>query len=175
MLTPPIPYFILSLSASFKSIFNLSEIAFVISREEIGIEEVNLKLKPEKIIKVPEGLRGFGQVTALQSICIGCHKCEEVCKLGASLIENKFDLPSLFEDSPKDVKAENRRLLIDFIKKIAVKKPQEAIPLPSPLRGFGSLCVAIDKCITCGDCEETCPEKVIEIKPIFDLSLIFQE
>lgn len=138
------------------------------------IKKIAIK-KPEKIIKVPEGLRGFGQVTALQSICIGCHKCEEVCKLEAPLIENKFDLPSLFEDMPKDVKAENRRLLIDFIKKIAVKKPEEAIPLPSPLRGFGSLCVAIKKCITCGDCEETCPEKVIEIKPIFDLSLVFQE
>ncbi|MCK5588121.1 MAG: 4Fe-4S dicluster domain-containing protein [Candidatus Lokiarchaeota archaeon] len=139
------------------------------------IRKIAIK-KPEKVIAVPEGLRGFGQVTALQSICIGCHKCEEVCKLGAPLIENKFDLPSLFEDNiTKDIKSENRRLLIDFIKKIAVKKPEEAISLPSPLRGFGSLCVAIKKCITCGDCEETCPEKVIEIKPIFDLSLVFQE
>ncbi len=139
------------------------------------IKKIAIK-KPEKIITVPEGLRGFGQVTALQSICIGCHKCEEVCKLDAPLIENKFDLPSLFEDEiPKDLKSENRRLLIDFIKKIAVKKPVKAILLPSPLRGFGELCVEIKKCITCGDCEETCPEKVIEIKPIFDLSLIFQE
>ncbi|MFX1519167.1 MAG: 4Fe-4S dicluster domain-containing protein [Promethearchaeota archaeon] len=139
------------------------------------IRKIAIK-KSEKAIIVPEGLRGFGKVTALQSICIGCHKCEEVCKLGAPLIENKFDLPSLFKDEiPKDLKSENRRLLMDFIKKIAVKNPVEAIPLPSPLRGFGKLCVEIKKCITCGDCEERCPEKVIEIKPIFDLSLIFQE
>jgi formate hydrogenlyase subunit 6/NADH:ubiquinone oxidoreductase subunit I len=137
------------------------------------IRKIAIK-KPEKVIAVPEGLRGFGKVTALQSICIGCHKCEEVCQLDAPLIENKFDLPSLFEDSG-EIKSENRRLLINFIKQLAVKKPLEAISLPAPLRGFGRLCVAIERCITCGDCEETCPEKVIEIKPIFDLGLIFQE
>ena len=137
------------------------------------IKKIALK-KPEKVIVVPEGLRGFGKVTALQSICIGCHKCEEVCQLDAPLIENKFDLPSLFEDSG-EIKSENRRLLTNFIKQLAVKKPLDAISLPEPLRGFGTLCVAVKKCILCGDCEETCPEKVIEIKPIFDLGLIFQE
>jgi formate hydrogenlyase subunit 6/NADH:ubiquinone oxidoreductase subunit I len=139
------------------------------------IRKIAIK-KPEKVINVPEGLRGFGKVTALQSLCIGCHKCEEICKLDAPLVENKFDLPSLFEDKiTKGVKSENRRLLMEFIKKLAVKKPLEAVPLPSPLRGFGKLHVAVKKCITYGDCEETCPEKVIEIKPIFDLSLIFRE
>ena len=137
------------------------------------IRKIAIK-KPEKVIAVPEGLRGFGKVTALQSICIGCHKCEEVCQLDAPLIENKFDLPSLFEDSG-EIKSENRRLLIDFIKQLAVKEPLEAVSLPEPLRGFGTLCVAVKKCITCGDCEEICPEKVIEIKPIFDLGLVFQE
>jgi formate hydrogenlyase subunit 6/NADH:ubiquinone oxidoreductase subunit I len=130
--------------------------------------------KPEKVITVPEGLRGFGKVTALQSICIGCHKCEEVCQLDAPLIESKFDLPSLFEDSG-EIKSENRRLLIDFIKKLAVKKPSKVISLPAPLRGFGTLCVAIQKCINCGDCEETCPERVIKIVPEFDLGQIFQD
>ena len=137
------------------------------------IKKIAIK-KPEKVIAVPEGLRGFGKVTALQSICIGCHKCEEICQLDAPLIENKFDLPSIFEDSG-EIKSENRRLLINFIKQLAVKKPLEVISLPAPLRGFGRLCVAVRKCITCGDCEETCPEKVIEIKPIFDLGLIFEE
>jgi len=34
------------------------------------IRKIALK-KPEKVIAVPEGLRGFGKVTALQGICIG--------------------------------------------------------------------------------------------------------
>jgi formate hydrogenlyase subunit 6/NADH:ubiquinone oxidoreductase subunit I len=83
-------------------------------------------------------------------------------------------LPSLFEDSG-EIKSENRRLLINFIKQLAVEKPLEAISLPEPLRGFGTLCVAVKKCILCGDCEETCPEKVIKITKIFDLGQIFQE
>jgi len=131
---------------------------------------------PENVISVPEGLHGFGTVTIWNCICIGCHKCEEVCKVDAPLVSHEFDLPSFFEDKiTKDVKSENRRLLLDFIKRLAVKEPVEAILLPSPLRGFGRLSVAVKKCITCGACEEACPEKVIEIRPIFNLSVIFRE
>ncbi|MDD1777022.1 MAG: hypothetical protein LUQ65_02560, partial [Candidatus Helarchaeota archaeon] len=89
----------------------------------------------------PKYLVGFGDIEWNINKCLACASCQEICPETAMSLTNEWDLPSTFEMSEEDIKnlPENRKKLIELIKKLAVKKPVKSIKLPKNTLGFGKI------------------------------------
>jgi coenzyme F420-reducing hydrogenase delta subunit/ferredoxin len=138
----------------------------------------NLALRsPEKPIVVPDKLKEFGRIEYDLTKCIGCKKCEEVCKEKAVDFLREFDLPTILKkDWTKtdcdESKATKRRLLYASISRLAVKTPNKSIQVPQGLDEFSKMCYAPKKCVVCEKCIEVCPEKAITLVKEIDLQTI---
>ncbi|MHA1593693.1 MAG: 4Fe-4S binding protein [Candidatus Baldrarchaeia archaeon] len=140
------------------------------------LRELAIK-EPEGPIEVPEGLEGFGEVHYNPAACIACGKCINVCEDDALSLENVLDL-SIFLDphlNIDEIRSENRRILVELIRKLAKRMPERAIIVPDGIPGFGTIRYKRVFCTACKKCVEACTEGAIRILPIFNLKAIFEE
>lgn len=111
----------------------------------------------------PRYLVGFGDIEWDFNKCVACASCQEICPEAAVKLTNDWDLPGIFEMTEQQIDdlPENRRLLINLIKKVAVTKPKKSIKLPENTLGFGMVKYNPLMCIACRKCEEQCPNSAL--------------
>ncbi|NVM28733.1 MAG: 4Fe-4S dicluster domain-containing protein [Candidatus Helarchaeota archaeon] len=63
-----------------------------------------------------------------------------------------------------------RRYLLELIRKIAVKSPDDVVEVPEGLKGFGTVIYENAKCIACGSCTRMCEDEAIAMENTFDLT-----
>ncbi len=63
-----------------------------------------------------------------------------------------------------------RRYLLELIRKIAVKTPDDVVEVPEGLKGFGTVIYENEKCIACGSCTRMCEDEAIILENTFDLN-----
>jgi len=137
-----------------KSKFDLTKLAMV-----------SLPRTDEKYANLiePQYLVGFGDIEWDINKCLSCKACQEVCPETAVSLLNEWDLPTTFEMPEEELEKlpENRKKLIELIKKLAVKKPSKSIKLPKNTLGFGKIKYDPLICIACKKCEERCPNSAL--------------
>ena len=74
----------------------------------------------------------------------------------------------MMSDSSWD-EMKKRDFLIELIKEIAVKIPDEKIEVPEDLQGFGTIELEMDKCVSCGACTRVCEDCAMLLEKKFDL------
>ncbi len=118
----------------------------------------------------PDEIIGFGTIESDEKKCISCGKCERVCPEDAALLEKTWNLPILFEMKDEEIESlpENRKEIINVIKKMAKKKPSP-ITLPNEILGFGKSTFNPVKCIACKECLEKCPNDAIKFDEIWNV------
>jgi len=156
------------------------------SKVKVGKKELDFsKLVPIKITKVdenytsyiePDEIIGFGTIESDEKKCISCGKCERVCPENAAIIEKTWNLPILFEMKDEEIESlpENRKELIQLIKKLAKKKPS-SISLPTEILGFGTSTFDPVKCIACKECLNQCPNDAISFDEIWNVPEIVKK
>lgn len=69
-----------------------------------------------------------------------------------------------------------RQFLLQLIKEIALKEPDQKVEVPEDLQGFGTIEIDESKCILCGACSRVCEEsamildKKIDLKRLLNIS-----
>jgi NAD-dependent dihydropyrimidine dehydrogenase PreA subunit len=113
-------------------------------------------------IRVPDGLWGYGKISYQEERCIGCGLCQENCPEEAIEFKRVFDLPEVFrKDIPgNDIK---KNEIIRLIKWLSVKEPENPIPVPDLVFGFGKVVIDEEKCIGCGNCERYCSGEALKV------------
>ncbi len=70
-----------------------------------------------------------------------------------------------------------RRELIKTLMKIAIKPPENPVPVPEDVQGFGMIVKKEDRtgsCLSCQKCVEICEDDAIHLKNVFDLVAFLQ-
>jgi len=124
----------------------------------------------------PKYLVGFGDIEWNINKCFACASCQDICPETAMSLINEWDLPATFEMSEEDIKnlPENRKKLIELIKKLAVKKPVKSIKLPKNTLGFGKIKYNPLNCIACKKCEERCPSSALTFREFWNFPQIMK-
>ncbi|MHA1263965.1 MAG: 4Fe-4S binding protein [Candidatus Helarchaeota archaeon] len=114
----------------------------------------------------PQYLVGFGTIEWDMNKCLSCASCQYICPEMAVTLVNEWDLPNIFtlEDEQLNNLPENRKLLIQLIKTLAIKKPTKSIKLPENTLGFGRIYYNPLTCIACRKCEERCPSDALKFE-----------
>lgn len=68
---------------------------------------------------------------------------------------------------------DKRKKILQLIKEIAVKEPNNSIPVPEGLKGFGFIEWSAFKCSFCNKCVEICPEDALTSEKILDLPKVY--
>jgi len=156
------------------------------SKVKVGKKELDFsKLVPIKITKVDENytsyiegdeIIGFGTIESDEIKCISCGKCERVCPENAAILEKTWNLPILFEMKDEEIESlpENRKEIIQLIKKMAKKKPS-SITVPTEILGFGKSTFDPVKCIACKECLDQCPNESISFEEIWNVPEIIKK
>jgi coenzyme F420-reducing hydrogenase delta subunit/formate hydrogenlyase subunit 6/NADH:ubiquinone oxidoreductase subunit I len=92
---------------------------------------------------------------------------EKLSKLGPAL-------PKKLLPTKNDPAISKRAFLYNMIKNLALRRPENAIPVPEGLEEFGKIEFNPSKCIGCKKCEEICPEKAIDSIRELDLPTILK-
>jgi len=150
-----------------KSRFDLTKLAMV-----------SLPRTDEKYANLiePQYLVGFGDIEWDINKCLSCRACQEVCPETAVRLINEWDLPTTFEMPAEELEKlpENRKKLIELIKKLAVKKPCKSIKLPKDTLGFGKIKYDPLICIACKKCEERCPNSALTFREYWNFPEIMR-
>ncbi|NVM53963.1 MAG: 4Fe-4S binding protein [Candidatus Helarchaeota archaeon] len=124
----------------------------------------------------PQYLVGFGDIELDINKCLACASCQEICPESAVILTTEWDLPATLDMTEEDLGnlPENRRMLIQLIKKIAVKKPTRSIKLPKDTLGFGTIKYNPLLCIACRKCEERCPNSALSFQEFWNFPEIMK-
>ncbi len=124
----------------------------------------------------PEYLVGFGDIEWDINKCLACASCEQICPESAVNLINEWDLSATFGMSDEQIEdlPENRKLLVNLIKKLAKKKPIKSIKLPENTLGFGTIKYNPLICIACRKCEDRCPNSALAFHLYWDFPKIIQ-
>lgn len=124
----------------------------------------------------PKYLVGFGDIEWDVNKCLACASCQVICPEAAVILKNEWDLRATFEMSDDLIEAlpENRRNLIQLIKKLAIKKPSKSIKLPQNTLGFGTVDYNPLICIACRKCEERCPNNALTFQEFWNFPQIMK-
>lgn len=124
----------------------------------------------------PQYLVGFGDIEWDINKCLACASCQTICPESAINLVNIWDLPATFEMSKEELDniPENRKKLIQLIKKLAVKKPTKSIKLPKDTLGFGKIEYNPLICIACRKCETRCPNSALTFHEFWNFPQIMR-
>lgn len=70
-----------------------------------------------------------------------------------------------------------RRELLKTLMKLAIKRPENPVPVPDGVQGFGMIVKKKDRtgsCLSCQKCVEVCEDDAINLKNVFDLGSFLQ-
>ncbi|MHA1382929.1 MAG: 4Fe-4S binding protein [Candidatus Helarchaeota archaeon] len=121
-------------------------------------------------------LIGFGTIKSIEQKCLSCRSCQDICEESAVFLKNIWNLPLIFELSEEELTAlpETKRMLINIIKRIAIKKPNKIINIPLGAIGYGKPEFEPIKCIACKKCVERCPNQAIEFEEVWNFPKIIK-
>ncbi|MBD3226571.1 MAG: hypothetical protein GF329_00145 [Candidatus Lokiarchaeota archaeon] len=173
-----------SLKSSLKSLLRISEsIDTFLKKEKLTVNIENLipikipQREDEIEVDYDQYIVGFGELNWKLNKCLGCRSCVDICPEDALILRNEWDIQNFIEMNDKDSNElpQNRRVLLDMIKNLAIEKPERSITLPKDYLGLGNIEIIPIKCIACNKCDERCPNEAIEFKKIWDLPEVMRE
>jgi len=74
----------------------------------------------------------------------------------------------LVEKSIKD----KREVVRDLLKKLMIKMPENPVAVPQHVRGFGTIIINTEECLSCGACLHICISQAMSIERIFDMETL---
>jgi ferredoxin/DNA-binding MarR family transcriptional regulator len=157
------------------AIETVSSLALQLTEASSGLESLLQDLKAEDIGKV---------VNALETLSKGRDKLIKLTIEGAVVgekllmgIEEKIRLAvSLSYRTRAKLPSTRPKVTLDELAEVdvpSVLDEYRAMMGYAPLLGFGTIEWNVSKCLGCKSCEIACPEDAIELKPVMEISKIF--
>ena len=139
------------------------------------INKLRIKdLNEIKSIKVPEGLKGFGNIKLVEENCIACAACARICPADAIVIKKRFNLESIMKRWKKS-NAPNRKKLSILLETLKQTENINGFNISPTLIGFGEVEIQPDKCTFCLDCIHVCGFEALKPELEWDLQKILKK
>ena len=131
--------------------------------------------EPEHSIPVDAELEGWRDLHCKSGICDSCSKCVDICPTEALTMLKLYDIPQAAEIKLDDVERKTNRVLIaSIIQELMKKVPDHPIHIPKNIEGYGMVEIDPSACVGCYKCVEICPEKILDLKLIYNLPEVFK-